>query len=75
MPIENDTLKKPEKGSFSEAMSAPQNHAPKNISSKSLPKHKTNYGIELLRMLSMYFIIVLHVLGQGGVRLSIMRRG
>ena len=67
MPIENDTLKKPEKGSFSEAMSAPQNHAQKNISSKPLPKHKTNYGIELLRILSMYFIIVLHVLGQGGV--------
>ena len=62
MLIGNDTLKKLEKGGFSEAMSAPQNHAQKNISSKPLPKHKTNYGIELLRILSMYFIIILHVL-------------
>lgn len=28
---------------------------------------KRNYGVDLLRMLSMYFVIILHVLGQGGI--------
>lgn len=27
---------------------------------------KRNYGIDMLRILSMYMVVVLHVLGQGG---------
>ena len=30
-------------------------------------KQERNYGVEYLRMISMYFIVVLHVLGQGGI--------
>ena len=29
-------------------------------------KHEKNYGIEWLRILSMYMVAVLHTLGQGG---------
>ncbi len=32
-----------------------------------------NYGIELLRILSMFFIVVLHVIGQGGILGSSMQ--
>lgn len=35
--------------------------------SLSVPKKQINYGIELLRILSMLFIVVLHIIGQGGV--------
>ena len=28
---------------------------------------KRNYGIDLLRIVSMYMIVILHVLGQGGI--------
>ena len=30
-------------------------------------KHEINYGIEWLRILSMYMVAVLHTLGQGGI--------
>ena len=30
-------------------------------------KHEKNYGIEWLRILSMYMVAVLHTLGQGGI--------
>ena len=30
-------------------------------------RHSRNYGIELLRILAMFFIVLLHVIGQGGV--------
>lgn len=30
-------------------------------------KKQKNYGIELLRILSMYMIVILHVIGQGGI--------
>lgn len=26
-----------------------------------------NYGVDLLRIISMYLVIILHVLGQGGI--------
>ena len=28
---------------------------------------KRNYGIDILKILSMFMVVVLHVLGQGGV--------
>ena len=33
-------------------------------------KHEKNYGIEWLRILSMYMVAVLHTLGQGDKTLS-----
>ena len=30
-------------------------------------KSNRNYGIDLLRIVSMFFIIILHTLGQGGI--------
>ena len=35
---------------------------------------KRNYGIDLLRLVSMYMIVVLHVIGQGGVMVRITAR-
>lgn len=32
---------------------------------------KRNYGIDLLRMLSMFMIVILHILGQGGVMVKV----
>ena len=40
--------------------------------SVSIPQKQINYGIEILRILSMLFIIVLHVIGQGGIAGSSM---
>ena len=34
---------------------------------KKMKKQDRNYGIDLLRILSMVFVIVLHSLGQGGI--------
>lgn len=34
---------------------------------ESSTRQKRNYGIDLLRMVSMFFVAILHVLGQGGV--------
>lgn len=31
-----------------------------------MSEKKRNYGIDLLRMISMFMVVVLHVLGQGG---------
>jgi len=33
----------------------------------SIKPDKRNYGIDLLRMLAMYMVLILHILGQGGV--------
>ena len=35
---------------------------------------KRNYGVDALRILAMYMIVILHVLGQGGI-LDAVRRG
>ncbi len=32
-----------------------------------MSEHKRNYGIELLRLLSMFYVILLHTLGHGGI--------
>ena len=37
------------------------------MSEKFIDRSKRNFGIDLLRLLAMYFVIVLHVLGQGGI--------
>lgn len=33
----------------------------------TMEKETRNYGLDLLRMVSMFFVVILHVLGQGGV--------
>ena len=32
-----------------------------------MSEHKRNYGIELLRLLSMFYVVLLHTLGHGGI--------
>ena len=36
---------------------------------------KRNYGIDLLRLVAMFLVVVLHVLGQGGVLANVRGGG
>lgn len=37
-----------------------------NLKNESALKSERNYGIDLLRIISMLYVVVLHSLGQGG---------
>lgn len=41
----------------------------KSLTDRHTDRHtdKRNYGIDLLRLIAMFMVVILHVLGQGGV--------
>lgn len=43
----------------------------KNVTKKSILENRRNYGIDLLRILSMFFIVTHHSLGHGGLLSSV----
>ena len=46
----------------------PKNIRPNNMNTeKAISTQERNYGIDLLRLVSMYMVVVLHVLGCGGI--------